>query len=237
MTPDSGSGTRPAADPAEVARRVERVRERIDAAGGAGRVTLVAVTKGFGVDALEAAMSAGVTDIGESYARESIGKLAELGKRKAELTVHFIGQLQRNKVRALAGIVDLWQSVDREPLIAELAKRTAGAAVLIQANLSGEPGKGGCAMDDVGRLVEVARDHGLDVRGLMGVGPAGDPSLAEPGFVSLARLKDRLGLEICSIGMSHDLEIAVRAGSTMVRVGTDLFGPRGTSVVDGGTRP
>lgn len=217
---------RPAVDHVEVARRVERIRERIDRAGGARRVRLVAVTKGFGPDAVAAALSAGVVDIGESYARESVDKLSVFDRSETAITVHFIGRLQRNKVRMLTGLVDLWQSVDREGLVDELAKRAPGAAVLVQANLSGEPAKGGCGLDEVEHLVAAARDSGLDVRGLMGVGPAGDPRLAEPGFVSLARLTDRLGLEICSMGMSHDLEIAVGAGSTMVRVGTDLFGPR-----------
>jgi len=180
------------------------------------------VTKGFGIDAVEAALGAGLVDLGENYAQE----LLEKAPGHPRVRFHFIGRLQRNKVRPLAPLVALWQSVDRLELAREIARRAPGAAVLVQINLSGEPQKGGCAPGEVAALVAAARDLGLDVQGLMGVGPAGPREAARPGFRELVALADRLDLPVRSIGMSADLEVAVQEGATMVRVGTDLFGPR-----------
>ena len=167
----------------------------------------------------------GITDIAESYAQEAVAKL-ESGAPAAR--VHFVGNLQRNKVRRLAPHVDVWQSIDRPALVDELAKHAPGARILVQVDLSGEPRKGGCAPDDVAALVDTARASGLDVLGLMGVGPLGPPEEARPGFALLRGLVDRLGLDECSMGMSGDIEIAVAEGTTMIRVGTALFGPRPT---------
>lgn len=213
-------------DIAVVADRVRRVRARIDAAGGGPHVRLMAVTKGFGAEAVRAAIEAGVTDIGENYAQELVVKLRQLGSLPPEVTVHFIGRIQTNKVRILAPFVRSYQSVDRASIVSEIAKRAPGSAVFIQLNLSGEQTKGGCDAVEARRLVPMARDLGLDVRGLMGVGLAGDPELARPGFSMLVELADEMGLPERSIGMSGDLEVAVAEGSTMVRVGRDLFGPR-----------
>lgn len=213
-------------DSAVVARRIRRVRERIDAAGGTDRVRIVAVTKGFGADVVRAAIEAGVVDLGESYAQEFVAKFDGLEPLPDAVRVHFIGRLQTNKVRMVAGSVDLYQSVDRNSLVDEIARRAPGASVLIQLDLSGEPTKGGCDPEAAPDLVARARDRGLDVRGLMGIGPTGPPEAARPGFVRLVELADDLGLEERSIGMSGDLEVAVSAGSTMVRIGRDLFGDR-----------
>ena len=218
-----------AVDPAEVARRLEVVRARIDAAAGGREVTLVAVTKGFGADAVRAALGLGLDLVGENYAQELVAKAADLDADPVPGVVplwHFLGRLQRNKVRHLAGVVAVWQSVDRAELVAEIATRAPGAAVLVQANLSGEAQKGGASLAEVPALVAQGRELGLDVRGLMGVGPAGEPEAARPGFRALVALADELGLPERSIGMSADLEVAVEEGATMVRVGTDLFGPR-----------
>lgn len=209
---------------AVVAERLADLRRRIESAGGGPDVVVVAVTKGFGPDAIEAAVGAGITDVGENYAQELLAKLADL--RVPAPRVHFIGRLQSNKVRLLVGHVDLWQSVDRPSLVTELAKRAPGAAVLVQVNTSGEPQKGGCPEAEAPALVELARRHGLDVQGLMTVGPLGPPEAARPGFRRLRRLCDDLGLPVCSMGMTADLEVAVAEGATMVRVGTALFGPR-----------
>jgi uncharacterized pyridoxal phosphate-containing UPF0001 family protein len=134
--------------------------------------------------------------------------------------------VQRNKVRALAPIVHLWQSVDRLELGEEIAKRAPGAAVLVQVNLSGEPQKGGCSWSDLPALVSGVRELDLDVRGLMGVGPQDDPDATGAAFRRLVATADDMGLPERSIGMTDDLEIAIEAGSTMVRVGRDLFGDR-----------
>jgi PLP dependent protein len=141
--------------------------------------------------------------------------------------VHFIGRLQSNKVRTLAGVVDVWETVDRSRLVAELARRASGARVLVQVDTTAEPGKGGCPLAGVPALVAEAADAGLQVEGLMTVGPTeGGPEAARPGFRAVRRLVDKFGLPACSMGMSDDLDVAVEEGSTEVRVGTALFGAR-----------
>lgn len=211
----------------EVARNLAEVRARIDAVAGGREVGIVAVTKGFDVSAPRAALAAGLTVLGENYAQELVAKDADLDP--AERTVlawHFIGRLQRNKVRMLAPHVSVWQSVDRIELLDEIAKRAPGATVFLQVDLSDEPQKGGAPLGEVAAMVDHGGALGLDVRGLMGVAPAGPPEGARPGFRALVELADRLGLPERSIGMSHDLEIAVEEGATLVRVGTALFGGR-----------
>jgi len=183
------------------------------------------VTKGFGPDAVAAAAAAGCRGIGENYAQELVTKAPTA--RRAGVAVHFIGQLQTNKVRQLAGLVDLWETVDRPRLVAELSRRAPGARVLVQVDTTGEEGKGGWPIADVPALVRAATDAGLVVVGLMTVGPTeGGPEAARPGFRAVRALVDELGLTTCSMGMSADLDVAVEEGSTEVRVGTALFGPR-----------
>jgi pyridoxal phosphate enzyme (YggS family) len=188
-------------------------------------VSILAVTKGFGPDAVVAAAAAGLPAIGENYAQELLTK-AEVAAERG-VVVHFIGQLQTNKVRQLAVPVGVWETVDRPRLAAEIARRAPGATVLVQVATTGEQGKGGCPIADVPDLVRTARDAGLSVAGLMTVGPThGGPEAARPGFRAVRRLADDLGLTTCSMGMSGDLEVAVEEGATEVRVGTALFGPR-----------
>ncbi len=188
-------------------------------------VDVLAVTKGFGPDAVTAAAAAGLRTIGENYAQELVTKAPTAAAHG--LRVHFIGRLQSNKVRQLAGLVDVWETVDRRRLVAEIARRAPGAVVLVQVDATGEAGKGGCPVGEVPGLVDAARDAGLQVAGLMTVGPTeGGPEAARPAFRTVRRLTDELGLGTCSMGMSGDLEVAVEEGSTQVRVGTALFGPR-----------
>jgi len=207
-----------------VAEGLAAVRDRIERAGGGPDVVVLPVTKGFGPDAIEAAVAAGCERIGENYAQELLAKLADVSGPRPE--VHFIGQLQSRKVRTLAGVVDVWQTVDRPVLVDELAKRAPGARVMVQVNVTDEPQKAGCAPMDAPALVAAARDAGLAVDGLMTVGRAGPPEGSRAGFRELRALADRLGVRHCSMGMSEDLEVAVSEGSTMVRVGTALFGHR-----------
>jgi hypothetical protein len=204
--------------------RLAALRARLEEAGGSD-VTVVAVTKAFGPDAVDAAVRAGLADIGENYAQECIAKLARV-TAVPRPRVHFIGGLQRNKVRDLAGLVDVWQSVDRPELGREIAKRAPGAEVMVQVDLSEEATKRGVPAAAVPALVRALDDLGLDVVGLMGIGPLAEPEAARPGFRLLRRIVDQLGLSECSMGMSADLDIAVQEGATMVRVGSDLFGPR-----------
>lgn len=208
---------------AELAVRLDSLRERIEAAGGdPSTVTVVGVTKGFDASAPAAAAEAGLVDVGESYAQEMVVKAAEV---PAGLHWHWVGRLQRNKVRLVAPLVRLWHSVDRVELGAEIARRAPGAAVLAQVNTSGEGTKGGCAPSDAAALVADLRAEGLEVRGLMTVALRG-PDGAADCFATLRRLADDLDLPERSMGMSGDLEAAVAEGATIVRVGTALFGNR-----------
>ncbi len=205
---------------------LEAVRARITGAGGdPDRITVVAVTKGFGPEAPRAALAAGLVHLGENYAQELEAKAGILDAG-ATPCWHFIGRLQRNKVRKLASLVALWESVDRASLGAEIARRAPGARVLAQVNISAEPGKGGCPPEEAADLVGALTDLGLDVRGLMGVAAAGEERRAREQFAALAALRASLGLAELSMGMSADLEAAVAEGATLVRVGTALFGLR-----------
>jgi PLP dependent protein len=190
-------------------------------------VEILGVTKGFGADAIDAAVSAGCTMVGENYAQELLGKLAELDPRTALPRVHFIGRLQSNKIRRLASSVDVWESVDRASLLEEIAHRSPRATVLIQVNATGEVGKGGCPPAEVEVLAERATNLNLDLNGVMTVGPtSGDVVATRRAFEVTRRLAEALELPTCSMGMTDDLDIALDAGTTRVRVGTALFGPR-----------
>jgi pyridoxal phosphate enzyme (YggS family) len=208
----------------ELARRVADLRRRIEAAGGdPDGVRVVGVTKGFDATAVDAAVGAGLRDLGESYAQELVVKAAV--PSAADVRWHWVGRLQRNKVRQVAAHIALWHSVDRAELGAEIARRAPGAAVLAQVNTSGEATKGGCPPEGTAALVADLRAEGLDVRGLMTVAAIG-PEGAASSFRLLRTLADDLGLPERSMGMSDDLEEAVAEGATLVRVGTALFGPR-----------
>lgn len=217
-----------------VAERLAGVVARIEGVDRqwAHPVTITAVTKGFGPEVVLAAAGIGCSAVGENYAQELLGKVEALdGLADRRPRVEFIGRLQSNKVRQLVDVVDLWASVDRQSLIDVIAKRAPGARILIQVNSTAEAGKGGCDLSDVSRLVASARSAGLVVEGLMTVGPTGlDAEAARPGFEKVRALVDELGLRVCSMGMSGDLEVAVAAGSTNVRVGTALFGQRFSQV-------
>ena len=205
--------------------RLETVRRRIDEAGGAG-VTLLGVSKGHPVEAAVAARRLGLMELGENYAQELAAKAPVVANTSGPVGWHFIGQLQTNKVRMIAEHVHTWQSVDRLKVGREIAKRAPGARVFAQVNLSSEPQKAGCAFADIDTLVDALREFDLNVEGLMGVGSADDDHSTAQGFAQLRAAVDRLGLSECSMGMTADLELAIGEGSTMVRVGTDLFGPR-----------
>ena len=223
-------------DSEAVAAHLGRIQARITEAGGQlDRVRICAVTKGFGPDAACAALDAGLSDVGENYANELIDKATAVAAAGYAPRWHMIGTIQRNKVRRLAPHVDLWQSVDRIEVGTEIAKWAPGAAVLVQVNATGEANKGGCALDTTPALVESLTDRGLAVHGLMTIGPTQSGADPRPAFDAVAELAGRLGLTEVSMGMSGDLEVAVAAGATMVRVGTALYGPR-PRVVTGDSR-
>ena len=199
------------------------VRSRIASTGrDPDEVTIVAVTKGFGVEAVRRAVAAGLRDVGENQAQQLLAKVHE--GVPAEVRWHFLGPVQRNKVKKLAPHVTLWHGVDREAAGEELARHRPGADVLVQVNLSGDPSRPGCRWADAATLVERLRTLGLSVRGLMGVATRDGDARSE--FRRLAALRTKLGLEELSMGMSGDLEVAVEEGATIVRVGSALFGPR-----------
>jgi hypothetical protein len=219
-SPESG----PSFAAAEVAARLAEVRGRIAGAGGdPGAVTVVAVTKGFGPEAVVAATGAGLWDIGENYAQELLAKASQAPDG---VRWHFLGPVQRNKVAGLAPHVALWQGLDRPAAGEAIARRSPGARVLLQVNVSGEATKAGCPPEDAPGLLDELRRLPLEVAGLMAVGAAGKPEEARAGFRALALLARRTGLRELSMGMSGDLEVAVEEGATMVRIGRSLFGPR-----------
>ncbi len=202
------------------------VRERIERAGrNSDDVTIVAVTKGFGPDVCRAALNAGLTVLGENRVHEALTKMAEV--EGAEW--HLIGHLQTNKARVAAGRFQLIQSVDSLRLAEHIARIEPSQPVLVEVNISREPQKTGIAPEDtVARAIEIAKQ--LDLQGLMAMGPShGDPT---PAFEELRRLRDDAqqhtgrALPVLSMGMSGDFEAALRAGSTMLRLGQVLFGPR-----------
>jgi PLP dependent protein len=221
--------------------RLRAVRDRIAAAArAAGRdpstVTLLAVSKTWPAEAVRELAALGQTAFGENRAQELTAKAAALADLSLEW--HFIGQLQRNKAGAVARTGAVVHSVDRLPLARALARvgeetgRPVG--VFLQVDLGGAAGelaeRGGAAPDDVPALADAVADlPGLTLRGLMAVAPRGE----EPGpaFVRLAALAERVrtdhpGAAELSAGMSGDLEEAIAAGATLVRVGTALFGSR-----------
>jgi PLP dependent protein len=212
-----------------VASSVAGLRARIAAAARrVGRdpasVRLVAATKTVATDRVRAAVMAGVTDVGENRAQELVEKAADLLDSGVECRWHFLGRLQRNKVRSLAPWVACWQSVDRLPLGQEIARRAPAASVLVEVNLAGEPQKGGCAPSAAVRIADGLRDLGLSVDGLMTVPPHDDDP--RRWFAALRDLGGRTGVDGLSMGMSEDFEIAVEEGATIVRVGRALFGER-----------
>jgi pyridoxal phosphate enzyme (YggS family) len=207
-----------------IAAGLAAVRARVGRAGGdPDAIAIVAVTKGQPVEACRAAVALGLDVLGENRVQEALGKMDEV----PGATWHLVGHLQTNKVRH-AHRFALVQSLDSARLAEALAAR-GGAAALLEVNVSGEAHKHGVAPGEA--LAVAARVAGLvDLRGLMAMGPAtGDP---RPAFAELRRLRDdaeqRLGrsLPVLSMGMSDDLEAAVAEGSTMLRLGRALFGPR-----------
>ncbi len=204
--------------------RLGEVRDRIARAGGDWRsITIVAVTKGLGYSAVEEAYGAGLRDFGENYAQALLGRTSAAHKRfTTAARWHYLGAVQRNKVRRLAPHVSSWQGVDRVAEGMEIARHAPGAAVMVQVNVTGAPQRNGCDFEDVPALVEGLREQDLDVRGLMCVAPEHDP---RPAFARLAMAAEDAGVTELSMGMSGDFEVAVQEGSTMLRLGSALFGP------------
>jgi len=222
----------------DIAARWAAVRARVDAAARrAGRdpadVTIVAVSKTHPAAAAVAAIAAGAVDLGENYAQELVAKAAEVAALTgAPVRWHFIGRLQRNKAKLVAGKVALVHAVDSVELGVELGKRAAAVGavqpVLIAVNLAGEATKGGVVEGEVEAIVAALRGaSGVRVDGLMTMPPpVDDAEQVRPQFRALRELRDRLGLSLLSMGMTGDFEVAIEEGATHVRIGTAIFGSR-----------
>lgn len=210
----------------QIAERLHGVEERIAAQGvDPSTIQIVAVTKFHDAATCRAAVAAGLTTLGENRVQEALGKMDHVPGAEW----HLIGHLQTNKVRS-AGRFAMIQSLDSARLADALAQRAPEVPVLVEVNVSGDKEKSGVAPDEALDLVAHACAR-LSVRGLMGMGPReGDP---RPAFRLLRELRERAqervgrSLPVLSMGMTQDFETAVGEGSTMLRLGTVLFGPRG----------
>jgi hypothetical protein len=227
--------------PAEATRIVERwqaVRARVDAAcvranRSPSEVTIVAVSKTHPASAVREAAAAGATDFGENYAQELVAKRAEVD---IPVRWHFIGRLQRNKAKLIAGQVALVHAVDTVELAKELAKRRTDPAIVqpVLIALAGEASKAGVVADTAEAAARaIAEVDGIRLDGLMTMPPPSeDPEASRPHFVALRELRDRIqdaigrALPVLSMGMSGDFEVAIACGATHVRIGTAIFGER-----------
>lgn len=226
----------------ELRARVDAVRERIEAArhraGRTDAVTLVAVTKTHPVDVVRMAIDAGVEDVGENRVQEMDEKVAQIGREAVRW--HLIGHLQRNKAARAVAIADLVHSLDSlrlaEALSAEAVKAGVTVRALVQVNTAGEESKFGLseaeAVDAVGRMAALP---GLRLEGMMTMAPfTDDEAVIRRAFAGARRLCEEAARQVpgfgrgLSMGMSNDFEAAVEEGSTLVRVGSTLFGERGT---------
>jgi len=218
---------------------VERIALAAAKAGREARqVRLLAASKSQSLDAIRAAVSAGIALIGENYVQEAKEKKRQLSDARVEW--HMIGHLQRNKAHAALALFDVIESLDNLALMRELdkeaAKRNITARTFVEVNLAGEESKTGIARENVaGFLEQIAELGHVKVEGLMTVPPfREDPEDVRPYFRELREMRDSLSslnlanikLKELSMGMSRDFTVAIEEGATIVRVGTTLFGPR-----------
>ena len=207
----------------EVKERAQELAEAVKTKSG-GNAILLPVTKGFGVGEVQAMLEVGLTKVGESYAQEILEKTKMITDNR--IAWHMIGRVQRNKVRKLSETVDLWHSVDREELIAEISKHKSDSKILIQVDMNDRHEQGGCSPENVPNLIEFASDKGVKVEGLMTIGVDHDIEATKNIFSELAKLSKKMGLKEISMGMSNDFEIAIDYGATILRVGRSIFGER-----------
>jgi len=213
---------------------VAAVRKRIAAAAGrAGRspseVTLVAVTKTVDATAVKEAYAAGLRHFGESRIQEAKEKLPQLSGLRPAPIWHLVGHLQTNKAKTAAELFDVIHSVDSLKVAEAISQHAdCDRSILVQVNVAGEASKQGFTLQDtIAALERIACLPHLRIRGLMTIAPyADDPEEARPVFRRLRLMRDSLGLEHLSMGMSHDFEVAIEEGATMVRIGQAIFGER-----------
>lgn len=225
-----------------IRKNIAMVRERIEkAARLAGRdpkeITILAATKSVDTKKIQEAVKAGITTFGENYVQEAAKKIKDLQGSKKDIHWHFIGHLQKNKAKDALQFFDTIESVDSIELAKELNKRAEKKlCVLIQVNLSKEKTKGGVTEHEaLGLSRELAKLENISLKGLMTIPPFFEnPEMSRPYFTELRRLAEKIRREAIpnvimkelSMGMSHDFEVAIEEGATIIRIGTAIFGER-----------
>jgi hypothetical protein len=211
----------------EIEQRISRACER--ASRAPDEVTLVAVTKTLAPETIEAGYRVGLRDFGENRVQEAKPKIEQLASPCPDITWHMVGHLQSNKAKTAIELFDIIHSVDSLRLAERLNSASpAKLPVLVEVNVACEATKCGVMPQDVGGMVrQIAGLPNLDVRGLMTVAPlVSDPEEVRPVFRQLREMRDALGLEHLSMGMTDDYEVAIEEGATIVRIGRAIFGER-----------
>ena len=228
--------------PSIIPKNIAMVRERIEkAARRAGRdpreITILAAAKSVDIRKMQEAVKAGVTTFGENYVQEAEKKIKDLQRSKKDIYWHFIGRLQKNKAKDVVKLFDTIETVDSIGLAKELNKRAEKKlCVLIQVSLAKEKTKGGVTEYEALDLThEISKLANLSLKGLMTIPPFFEnPEMSRPYFTELRRLAEKIRREAIpnvimkelSMGMSHDFEVAIEEGATIIRVGTAIFGER-----------
>ena len=213
-----------------------KVRDQIARACAEARrdpasVTLVAISKTFGADAIEPVIAAGQRVFGENRVQEAKAKWPPLKQRHGGIELHLVGSLQSNKAKEAVALFDAIHSVDRpslaEALAKEIARQGRAPTLFVEINTGAEPQKAGVLPEEIDAFLKACRErHGLAIAGLMCLPPAHEPPA--PHFALTAKIARRNGLSLLSMGMSADFPLAIEFGATHVRIGTAIFGERAT---------
>jgi len=212
---------------AAIQKRIAKAAEKADRSPS--EITLVAVTKTVEAAAIREAFTAGLRHFGESRIQEAREKLPQLAALQPAPTWHMVGHLQTNKAKTATELFDIIHSVDSLKVAEAISQHAKyDMFVLVQVNVAGEPSKYGFALQDtIAALEHIARLPRLRIKGLMTIAPyTDDPEEVRPVFRRLRLMRDSLGLEHLSMGMSHDFEVAIQEGATLVRIGQAIFGER-----------
>ena len=218
----------------DIKRNIEQVKERINracqrASRSPDEVTIVAVTKTVPPEAIAAAFKSGIGHFGENRVQEAVAKIEQLSELKPRPTWHMVGHLQSNKVKVAVEIFDTIHSIDSIKLAEIISHHTRKTLpILLEVNVSGEASKGGFSVAEVEPALEViSKLPRLEIRGLTTIAPmVADSEQVRPVFRQLRSLRDSLGLEHLSMGMTDDFEVAIEEGATLVRIGRAIFGER-----------
>jgi pyridoxal phosphate enzyme (YggS family) len=217
-----------------IERNIEILRGRIEKACRKTRrdiseVKLIAVTKNFGSGVVRSAFDCGLRDFGENRVQEAAAKYAELAEIRRQMTLHFIGHLQSNKVKDVLHTVDIIHSIDTLNLAEIVDKKAVGPVrALLEVNLAGEQTKYGFSREELGPAVDsISSLRQINILGLMTIAPVcNNAEEVRPLFAALKRLNSIYGFKDLSMGMTDDFEVAVEEGATMIRIGRAIFGER-----------